>query len=246
MKIANLLSTLNPGPARGAAVALLALAMGAAACGGGTPTSSLGPSASPSPSAGQGRGTVAGTVASFNGTTLVLNERSGGTVTITTSASTVVMKTQGASVSDILPNDRVVVTGPAGVAGSVTATAIVLANPAAPGSGTGGGGFGRPGGGRFRRGRTPRPTPTAGARRGIAGTVSFIQGSTLTVKTASGSSVQVATTPSTTVVQTVGAALSDITTGEVCRVSGTKNADGSYNAIRIVISAAGSAPAQLG
>jgi RNase P/RNase MRP subunit p29 len=242
VKIATMPTTaVKPRPGRGAVAMLLAVALGAAACGGGTTTSSLGPSASPSPSAGQARGTVAGTVTSFDGTTLVLSERSGGTVTVTTSASTVVMKVQAASVSDILPNDRVVVTGPAGVAGSVTATAIVLANPSS--SSTGGGGFGRPGG---RGRRATRPTPSAGARRGIAGTVSFIQGSTLTVKTASGSSVQVVTTPTTTVSQTLGAALSDITTGEVCRVSGTKNADGSYNAVRIVIGAVGSVPAQLG
>lgn len=243
MKMATILpATAEPGRARGMVVMLLAVAMGAAACGGTTTGSAA--SSSGSPPAGPPRGTVAGTVTSFDGTTLILSTRSGGTVKISTSASTVVMKIQAASVSDILPNDRVVVAGPSSGAGSVTATAIVLANPS---SSAGGGGFGAPGSRRgYPRRATPRPAPSGGARRGVAGTVSFIQGSTLTVKTAAGSSVQVVTTPSTTVSQTVGAALSDITAGEVCRVSGTKNADGSYRAIRIVIGAAGAASAQLG
>lgn len=245
MKMATTLpATAEPRRARGVGVMLLAVAMGAAACGGTTTGSAASSSASGSPPAGPSRGTVAGTVASFDGTTLILSTRSGGSVKILTSASTVVMKVQAASISDILPNDRVVVAGPSSGAGSVTATAIVLANPS---SNAGGGGFGGPGSRRgYPRRATPRPAPSGGARRGVAGTVSFIQGSTLTVKTAAGSSVQVVTTPSTTVSQTVGAALSDITAGEVCRVSGTKNADGSYRAIRIVIGAAGAASAQLG
>ncbi|HEY2668421.1 MAG TPA: hypothetical protein VGK51_16435, partial [Actinomycetota bacterium] len=81
-------------PANRLVPVVIALALGAAACSGGpkvtTSTSSppAPPGAAASPGAGFRRGGLAGTVASFDGTTLVLATRQGGTVHVQTSGST--------------------------------------------------------------------------------------------------------------------------------------------------------------
>lgn len=228
-----------------APVWLLALALGAAACGGATAKTAT---PSPSPSAGaRGANGTAGTVTSFDGTTIVLTTRQGATETVKTSATTVVSKTVSATVSDILPNSTVVVqAGPANADGSYTATSIVFTPAGASGGFGGGGGLG--GGGGFGGGgggarRSPRPgfTPSPGAvgRRGVAGTVSTVQGTTLYVKSASGTVDQVNTTPATTVTTTQSAAVSDITVGGVITVVGPKGADGTYSATRVVIGGLG-------
>jgi hypothetical protein len=212
------------------------LAVVATACGAAAAKATGTPSSSPSSSAAPGANGTAGTVTSFDGTTLVLTPRRAGStqsVTVKTSAATVVRKTVTASVTDITPNTSVVVNGPKNADGSYSATTIAL-NPA----GGGRGGFG--GGGGLR---SPRPgaSPGAGgaARSFVAGTVSTIQGGVLYVKNAAGTVVQVNTSPTTTVSKTVDAALSDITVGANVNVVGPKSADGSYAATRITVGGGG-------
>src|SRR6266851_10520230 len=125
---------------------LLALALGAAACSGGpsvtttTSSPSAQPGAAASPGAGFRRGGLAGTVSSFDGTTLVLATRQGGSVKVQTSGSTAVSKTVSGTVSDIVPNDNVVVAGPVNADGSYEATTVVVGALGALGNGGLGGG----------------------------------------------------------------------------------------------------------
>ena len=220
---------------------LLALAVGAAACGGAAAKATA-PSPTSSSARNPGANGVAGKVAAVTGGTLVLSTRQGTSQTVVTSPATVVMKVVTASVSDILPNTTVVVTGPMNPDGSYAATAIVVAPAGGSGGFGGGGGFGAFGGGaRARRSPQPGATPSPGATRRprVAGTVSTIQGSTLYVKNAGGTVVQVNTSAATTVTKTVDAALSDVTVGQNVTVTGPKGANGDYTATRITIGGLG-------
>jgi len=165
---------------------LLALSLGAAACSGGPSVSTTTSTSSPpatsgaaaSPGAGFRRGGLAGTVSSFDGTTLVLATRQGGSATVQTTASTAVTKSVSATVSDIVPNDTVGVAGPVNADGSYAATTIVV------GALGNGGGLG-------------------GARRaGTAGTVTAVKANDLTLTTAQGSTVNVVISGSTVVTKT--------------------------------------------
>lgn len=224
---------------------LLALALGAVACSSGpsvtTTTSTSSPTAQPGAAASPGafRRGLAGTVTSFDGSTLVLATRQGATVKVLTSGSTAVTKSVTATVGDIVPNDTVIVTGPQNPDGSYAATAIVDGTLGAgagfggnragtpsprPSGAFGGGGFG---GGGFGGG--------GGRRLGTAGTVAAINGATLTLTTAAGTTITVDTSSATVVTRTAQGALSDLAPNVAVTVTGPQNADGSYSATRITI-----------
>ncbi len=80
---------------------------------------------------------------------------------------------------------------------------------------------------------------SGGAGRGAAGggftvgTISSIDGGTITLKLADGSTVKVTTGSSTTVTKTNNGAVSDLTTGDTIRVQGTKDASGDVTAISV-------------
>jgi hypothetical protein len=205
-------------PANRLVPVVIALALGAAACSGGpkvtTSTSTSSPPAPPgaaaSPGAGFRRGGLAGTVASFDGTTLVLATRQGGTVQVQTSGSTAVTRSVSGTVSDLVPDASVVVSGPLNADGTYAASTIVIGAP-----GNGGASFGR--------------------RTGTGGTVKAVNGADVVLTTAQGSLVTVVTSPSTIVTKTVAGTLSDLTPSEAVTVTGSQNADGTYAATRIVI-----------
>jgi hypothetical protein len=88
-------------------------------------------------------------------------------------------------------------------------------------AGRGGGGGGFPGAG--------------AAGSGTNGTVTLIKGSTLYVTDASGNTVLVHTTPSSTVQKTVSGTIKSVVPGDSVTVTGTQNADGSYSARGITI-----------
>lgn len=67
----------------------------------------------------------------------------------------------------------------------------------------------------------------------VRGTVTAVQGSTITVQDTSGSSKLVITGSSTTVENTVSASLSDVAVGTSVMASGTSNSDGSVTATTI-------------
>jgi hypothetical protein len=217
---------------------VIALALGAAACSGGpkvsTSTSTSSPAAPPgaaaSPGSGFRRGGLAGTVSSFDGATLVLATRQGGTVDVQTSGSTAVTRPVTGTVSDLVPDATVVVSGPLNADGTYAASTIVIG---APGAGSTLGG---------NRNGTPAPRQGAGsfggARAGTAGTVKAVNGAAVVLTTAQGSTVTIVTSPSTVVTKTVAGTLSDLTPGESVTLTGSQNADGTYTATRIVIGGA--------
>jgi len=137
-------------PANRLAPAVIALVLGAAACSGAprVSTSTSNPSPAPPPSAASPaaafrRGGLAGTVSSFDGATLVLATRQGGTVDVQTSESTAVTRSVSGTVSDLVPDATVVVSGPLNADGTYAASTIVigaLANGGGAGGGGGGGG----------------------------------------------------------------------------------------------------------
>ena len=136
-------------PANRLAPVVIALVLGAAACSSApkVSTSTSSPAAQPgaaaSPGAGFRRGGLAGTVSSFDGATLVLATRQGGTVDVQTSGSTAVTRSVSGTVGDLVPNATVVVSGPLNTDGTYAASTIVigaLANGGGAGGGGGGGG----------------------------------------------------------------------------------------------------------
>ena len=106
---------------------------------------------------------------------------------------------------------------------SNTASSVTRGGFSAGGAGGAGGGFGGAGGG-----------AGAAARGGFtAGTITAINGSTLTVKLADGSTVQVDTSSSTAVTKTSKASVSDLASGDTVTVVGAKDASGAVTATRI-------------
>ena len=226
----------------GLPLAALALALGAVACGS-TAAKTAASSPSPTPTTrarGRGANGVAGTVASVNGSTLIVNLRAGGSATVDTSPSTVVMKTVTTTVSALAPNTTVLVTGPLNADGTYTANAITITPLGGAGGfggfgGGGGGGFGGFGGGAF----TPRPRASggvgAGRARGAVGTVTSVKGADVYLQTAAGASIEAITSPGTVVSETQAGALSDVTAGTTVTVVGPQGSDGAYSATRIII-----------
>jgi hypothetical protein len=104
---------------------------------------------------------------------------------------------------------------------STTASSVTRGGFAAGGTRTGGvGGFGGGAGAAARGGFT-------------AGTITAIDGSTLTVKLADGSSVTVNTSSSTAVTKSSTASVSDLASGDTVTVVGAKDANGAVTATRI-------------
>jgi hypothetical protein len=94
---------------------------------------------------------------------------------------------------------------------------------AAGGAGRGGGaGTGAGGGGN-------------GAGGGLTGTVASVQGTTIQVKTANGSTVTVTLLPSTTITRTAAAPPTDITAGETISVRGQTGSNGTTTAQSVAI-----------
>jgi len=130
-------------PANRLAPAVIALVLGAAACSGAprVSTSTSKPSPAPPPSAASPaaafrRGGLAGTVSSFDGATLVLATRQGGTVDVQTSESTAVTRSVSGTVSDLVPDATVVVSGPLNADRTYAASAVVIGAARAGTAGT--------------------------------------------------------------------------------------------------------------
>lgn len=95
------------------------------------------------PSGGLGAGITFGTVKSVDGGTLYLTDPQGGTVKVTTGASTRVTESKQGAVGDLKPGQSVTVRGQRGSNGDIAATTVT---EGAPGGGFGGfGGRGRQG-----------------------------------------------------------------------------------------------------
>jgi hypothetical protein len=97
-----------------------------------------------------GAGATTGSVAFISGSTLYVTTSEGNTVKVTTSPASTVTKTVKAEVKGIHPGETVVVTGPTGANGSISAESIRVGSSSAGGGGLsslfgGGSGTGRAG-----------------------------------------------------------------------------------------------------
>jgi ABC-type Fe3+-hydroxamate transport system substrate-binding protein len=111
-------------------------------------------------------------------------------------------------------------TGRTGAGTAASPSTGAGAGAGAGGAGAGGGGFGG---------------------RGTIGTVSSLNGSTLTLKDAQGNSVTVNLQPTTTVTKTVAGSTGDLTQGVTVTVAGQRTADGTVTATSVTIVPAGTA-----
>ena len=114
------------------------------------------------------------------------------------------------------------------VVGGVGGVLIGQNTAAAAGpSATGPGGFANGGGPRFQGGGAGGPGGAGGL---TAGTIESIDGGTITVKLADGSTVQVTTTADTSVTQSTDAVVGDLATGDTITVIGQKDDSGNVAA----------------
>jgi Domain of unknown function (DUF5666) len=190
------------------------------------------------------RGVTSGELTKISGGTLTVAARAGD-VTVTTSSATKVTATTAASLSDVTGGDCVSVSGPTDSGGNLTATTINITGGTSgscsvasiPGLGGGRGGgssqpgaAGGPGGGSgFGLTRTPRSL----------GTVSDVTTTGFTLREASGTSVQVTTSPSTTVTRASTESVSSLKTGVCVVVLGHPQSSSEVAAATIAVTPAG-------
>ncbi len=211
-----------------AGVAVLALSawVGVAAVSGPKPsrTATAGAAGNGFPTTGgpggySGRGT-AGTIQSVHGPDLILLDRQGATVPVTTSSQTVFLKTVVGALRDVKRGDTIVASGVFSASGeALTAGRIAVLRS---------------------RGRTPGGPASPGARTlapnqpAVAtGTVAAMAADTWTIDMTDGTSLAVLVGSSTAVTTTTTGSLADLKAGDTVMVRGTVNDDGSVDASQI-------------
>ena len=183
-----------------------------------------------------GQGTV-GTISSVNGSTISLKALNGKTTTVQTSGSTTVTEAVSGSLTDIHVGDHILVMG-SGTSTAVTAQRItdngsnsIAARP----GGSGNSGGPPSGGGQPPSGSSGAPGGRGGPPAGggyADGTVTAVNGATLTVQSANGSTITVTTSSATTVLVTKPGTVSDLKVGEAIMWRG-KTSDGTTTATDI-------------
>jgi len=172
---------------------------------------------------------ASGTLAAINGDTLTLTTQQG-QVTVNVSSDTTIEKTVVGTVNDLSQGDIVTISGTADSTGNVNATLIMVRPQSQQGQSpqiTGNGGtFTRPNGG-----STPGGNP---GRQFTIGTISGINGNSLTVTTAQ-SQVTVNIGSDTVIQNTVSGTLSDLQTGVSLTVVGPTDSNGNVDATSISI-----------
>ena len=208
-----------------------------AACGSANASGGTAPTSTPSPSGrGFGAGT-AGQLVQVNGTKLTLSTTSGD-VTVVYTTSTTITSTSTGSTGDIVAGSCVVIVGQKDATGAVTATSVRLSqavNSACPAAGRlGGGGAG---GAPPARSFSPRPgTPTLNPNTTfVAGLVTAVTGTTVTVKSASGTTSSVTVPTTLSVVESSAATASDLVVDSCVRAVGPKNSQGIVQARALTI-----------
>jgi len=199
---------------------------------------------------------ASGEITAIDGTTLTVKDRQNKSVKVTTTASTRITIEKTVMVSDIAKGDRISVNGTqSGTTIAASRIAVLDMQPrgnrrgsqggAKPGSGSGTNGsqngLGPPGG--FNGQGGPPGTGAIGNSVGGAnrrqlggfafGTVTKIDGGTITISGFNGSTTIVKTTSSTTVTKSVQGSFSDLKVGQNIRAVGTTGSDGTVAATSI-------------
>jgi hypothetical protein len=163
---------------------------------------------------------IAGTLKAVNGTTLTIARAGGGTVSVTTSPSTIIRRTVLGKTTDIKDGQVVAVQGTSSAQNAIAAQQVALLPTGA------GPRLRSPAGGGRLGGQAPKT--------GFAvGTVAKASNGTFTVDLPDGTSVAITTSSSTKVVSTVDAPLRDLVIGQPTVVLGNVNSDGSISATQV-------------
>ena len=166
---------------------------------------------------------------------MVLSTTAQGQVTVNMGSSTTIEKTAAGTLADLKTGQLLTVVGTADANGNIAASTIAVRQP---GQGTGGGaGFGRNPSG-------APPSPGNGTNPGFpgggnftAGSLTNINGSTLTLSTAQGTAT-VTVGASTAILETVSGTVNDLQAGQSVAVTGNRDAAGNINATLISIQSA--------
>ena len=194
---------------------------------------------------GRRRPGAQGTITAISGKQLTIATAGKGAVKVVVTPSTTITDTTKASLADLKAGDHVIAIGAAGTSGTVTAQSVIDSRDMTGGFGFGrggargpngppggGGGF-SPGSGGAQGGTPPTGRRFPGGAGGFTvGTISSINGSTVVVKTAAGTSVNVMTTSTTTVRLTTKIAFSKLAKGDKVAVTGA-TANGTLTATAI-------------
>ena len=165
-----------------------------------------------------------GTLTKINGNTLTLHTAQGSVTVNISSDNTTIQNITIGSLSDLHPGGHLIAVGPQDVNGNITATSIIIrpqvqGAPPTPPEGA--------------SPANPR-SPRTGARRGASGTLTNINGKTLTVTTAQG--IMAVSVGSDTTIQKIEAGtLSDFHEGQSLIVLGSKDTDGIVTATALII-----------
>lgn len=194
--------------------------------------------------------TAVGTLKSMNGQMLVVADIQGKNVTVTYSGSTHFSQEVAVAATDLKEGTpvRVAVTssGSTYSATSITVTSGT-STTAGKNNGNGFGGFpganGTPGARRgtgtnpcfANRGRSGKATPGTSSFRGLTGTVSQLNGNTLTISDTSGTAYIVTITPQTQIVETKSTTAAALKIGQALTVSGTASKQGALVANQVAI-----------
>lgn len=174
---------------------------------------------------GRRQGTF-GTIASISGSRLTISRADGSTVDVTTTSATQVTMSAPGTLADVKVGDRVTAVG-TGTATAVTAQRINDTGTAPAAGGGPGAGAGR--GPRNGAGGAPDPT-----RAFAFGTVTGVNGQTITLRAADGSTVTVTTTPTSSITVVRPSSLSALRVGQQVQVVGPTAGDGTVTANRIL------------
>ena len=172
-----------------------------------------------------------GTIASVDGNTLTITT-SQGQATVIISSSTTIEKTVAGDVSDLAQGGFVTISGTSDSSGNVDATSIMVMQGQPPTRTTPGNGS-----------STTRPSgtfPGGGTGRQMTiGTISAINGNSITVTTTQQSQVTVNIDSNTIIQKTVAGSVSDLQTGLSVSAIGPTDSNGAVDATSISIRPAG-------
>jgi hypothetical protein len=198
------------------------------------------------PGALPGGGAV-GTITSIDGSTLTVQDRSGATTKIATTADTVITASHEATADDLAVGDHVSVDG-SGSSTAITAERVTDSGDVAAADGFGGGPGGvapsgpppsgaMPGGPSSSEtdGSASAPTPPADAGDHVrtSGVIASIDGDTMVVTTTDGDTVTVTLSDSTSITTSSVASVDDLAEGDTVLARG-QSADGTLTATVII------------
>ncbi len=168
-----------------------------------------------------------GTITSINGNTLTLTT-SQGQATVIISSNTTIEKTVVGAVSDLTQGNFVTISGTTDSSGNIDATSIMLMQGQPPTQATPGNGT-----------STTRPSGTfpggSAGRQMTIGTISGINGNSITVMTTQQVQVTVNIDSNTVIQKTVAGSMSDLQTGVTLSAIGPTDSNGAVDATSISI-----------